>query len=396
MKNRILFLFCVALLLASCKKQAPEKETPASPVASTTVTTVKYADGFSLQHFKNYTLLEVSEAFPEANQIFRYALIPAATATQEKDSSEEAQLIKLLRDQGVDAIIKTPISKVVVTSTTHIPSLEMLGVIETLKGFPNLAYISSTLARKRIEQDSILELGQNESLNTELAIELQPDAVITFGVAGENKSVNSLQRAGIPVLYNGDWVEKNPLGKAEWIKFFGALYNKEQEADSIFKHIEQSYAATQRLLANITTRPTVLSGAMYRDVWYLPKGDSWQAKVLADAGGAYLWADTEGTGSSALSVESVLEKAQRAHYWIAPAQYTSYAKLKSDNPVYAQFEAFKNKKVYTFAKATGAAGGLLYYELAPNRPDLVLRDLAKILHPERIPAAFTFFSPLDE
>ncbi len=97
-----------------------------------------------------------------------------------------------------------------------------------------------------------------------------------------------------------------------------------------------------------------------------------------------------------MSIESVLEKGQQADFWIAPGQYTSYSKLLSDNPAYAQFDAFKNKKVYTFAKSKGATGGLLYYELAPNRPDLVLRDLTKILHPELVTEAFTFFAPLDE
>lgn len=396
MKKRVVFFFYMSFLFLSCKEQASEKDTSTSLVTEPTMLTVNYAEGFTLQHFESYSLLEVSEAFPSDIKTYRYALIPATSSSQAKNVIEEARLIKLLRSQEIDAIIKTPITNIVVTSTTHIPSLEMLGVIETLKGFPNLDYISSPLSRKRIEQGAIAELGQNESLNTERAIELHPDAVITFGVEGENKSVNSLQRAGIPVLYNGDWVEKNPLGKAEWIKFFGALYGKEQKADSIFKHIKQSYLETKELLGSVADKPTVLSGAMYRDVWYLPKGDSWQAKVLADAGGSYLWADTAGAGSNALSVESVLEKGQTATYWIAPAQYTSYAKLKSDNPVYAQFDAFKNKKVYTFAKAKGSTGGVLYYELAPNRPDLVLRDLVKILHPDLITTPFTFFAPLDE
>ena len=394
MKKYLALLIYLPLLIISCKEQAQQEVDTQKDAVTLAEVTIDYAEGFSIKKFANYTLLEVSEAFPNASKTFKYALIPAS-ASQENEK-EESQLIKALRAQEIDAIIKTPITNVVVTSTTHVPSLEMLGVIETLKGFPNLDYISSPLSRKRIENGDIVELGQNESLNTELAISLNPDAVITFGVEGENKSVNSLQRAGIPVLYNGDWVEKNPLGKAEWIKFFGVLYEKEKEADSIFKHIKNAYEQTKVLLDGVTHKPSVLSGVMYKDVWYLPKGDSWQAKVLADAGGNYLWADTEGTGSNALSIESVLEKAQTADFWIAPAQYTSYAKLKSDNPVYAQFEAFKNKKTFTFAKAKGATGGVLYYELAPNRPDLVLRDLAKILHPDLIKEDFTFFSPLDE
>jgi len=257
-------------------------------------------------------------------------------------------------------------------------------------------YISSPLSRKRIENNQIKEVGQNGSLNTELTINLNPDAVVTFGVEGENKTLNILNRAKIPVIYNGDWVEKHPLGKAEWIKFFGVLYGKEKEADSIFNHIEKQYLDAKKLVQNVSKKPTILSGAMFKDIWYLPKGDSWQATVIEDAGGNYLWSQTEGTGSIALSIESVLDKAQNADFWIAPSQYTSYSKLVSDNKVYGEFDAFKNQKIYTFAKAKGATGGLLYYELAPNRPDLVLKDLISILHPELLTEKTTFFTPLDE
>ena len=198
------------------------------------------------------------------------------------------------------------------------------------------------------------------------------------------------------MIYNGDWVEKHPLGKAEWIKFFGVLYGKEKEADSIFNHIEKQYLDAKKLVQNVSKKPTILSGAMFKDIWYLPKGDSWQATVIEDAGGNYLWSQTEGTGSIALSIESVLDKAQNADFWIAPSQYTSYSKLISDNKVYGEFDAFKNQNIHTFAKAKGATGGLLYYELAPNRPDLVLKDLISILHPDLLAQKTTFFTPLDE
>jgi iron complex transport system substrate-binding protein len=208
---------------------------------------------------------------------------------------------------------------------------------------------------------------------------------------GSNKSLKTIEKTGIPVLINADWRETHPLGKAEWIKFFGALYNKSKEADAIFKTIESGYLETKKLAQNVTQKPTVLSGAMYKDVWYLPHGESWPAQLIKDAGGHYLWADTKGTGSIALNIESVLEKGQDAQFWIAPGQFGSYNKLKEANPVYASFDAFKNKKVYTFTSKKGATGGLLYYELAPNRPDLVLKDIVYYLHPELVPEYTPYF-----
>ncbi len=393
MKKWLSCLLIATSILISCTEKVPETSIKKEAHSKTTVA---FANGFSIQKFKNYTLLEVTEAFPNSKKSFTYALVPDGNFRPSVEEDNAPDLNTLLKQKKIDAIIKTPVEKIVVTSTTHIPSLEMLGVAHTLVGFPNRDYISSPLSRKRIENGEITELGQNESLNTELAINLEPDAVVTFGVEGENTSINSLQRAGIPVLYNGDWVEKNPLGKAEWIKFFGALYGKEKLADSLFTAIKNDYLSLKKKVQTIQDRPTVLSGALYKDVWYLPKGNSWQAQILQDAGGDYLWSDTEGAGSIALSIESVLDKGQKAEYWVAPGQYTSYTKLESDNPVYGEFEAFQSKRVYTFAKGIGEKGGVLYYELAPNRPDLVLKDLIKILHPELINQPFTFFAPLDD
>lgn len=370
MKHLLLLL---SILVISCKKQ-----TNTVAQAAGKAVTIDYAQGFSIIDYDTYKVLEVTKAFPNSTDTLRYTLLP-------KNYKVDLAL------PANNTTLFVPIETVVVTSTTHIPSLEMLEVAESLVGFPNLDYVSSTLSRKRIEDHKIKELGQNESINTEVLLELNPDAVVSFGVEGQNKSLDVAQKAGIPVLYNGDWVEQDPLGKAEWIKFFGVLYGKEELANELFAQIEKDYNATKQLVHNITEKPTVLSGAMYKDVWYLPKGDSWPARLINDAGGNYLWAHTEGTGSLSLSVESVLDQGQQATHWVAPAQYSSYSAMKTANTAYEHFDAFKNKKVYTFASKKGATGGLLYYELAPNRPDLVLKDIVHYLHPDILPDYKPFF-----
>ena len=371
LKHFTLALFFLFTL--SCK----ENKASFTPTQGTPVS-IDYAQGFLITEFDDYTLLEVSRAFPNSTDTLRYALVPKINSF----SSKIPENIP---------VVPIPLETIVVTSTTHIPSLEMLEVAETLVGFPNLDYVSSTLSRKRIANNKIKELGQNESINTEVLLELNPDAVVSFGVEGQNKSLEVVQKAGIPILYNGDWVEQDPLGKAEWIKFFGALYDKNELAESLFKQIEKDYLDTKKLVAQVSTKPTVISGAMYKDVWYLPKGDSWPARLIKDAGGKYLWADTAGTGSLSLSLESVLDKGQQATHWVAPAQYSSYDTMKKANTAYEHFDAFKNEQVYTFAAKKGETGGLLYYELAPNRPDIVLKDIVHYLHPELLPDYEPFF-----
>ena len=140
-----------------------------------------------------------------------------------------------LSADAYDAIIPTPIESIVVTSTTHIPALEALGVLNKLTGFPDTRYISSKGARQLIESAKIRELGNNETLNTEMVIELNPDVVVGFSISSENKAYQTLERANIPVVYNGDWTEETPLGKAEWLKFFAPFFGLEKKSGSYFR-----------------------------------------------------------------------------------------------------------------------------------------------------------------
>ncbi len=344
----------------------------------------KYAEGFKVTSHETHNILTVSNPWPKAEKSYRYALIPKS----------EAPKITLNKDE-FDGLIITPVQKIVVTSTTHIPALELLGVEQTLVGFPGTDYISSEKTRTRIDNGDIREIGKNEGINTEVLLELRPDVVVAFGVDGTNKSMEIIEKSGIPVIYNGDWVEKSPLAKAEWIKFFGTLYNKEKEAEAIFKQIESDYLEAKQLASEAESQPTVLCGAMYKDVWYLPNGTSPEAQFLKDANTNYLWSDTKESGSLALSFEAVFEKAKNAELWLSPSYYSSYEDLKDSNDHYTEFDAFQNKSIYTFSNTTGKTGGVLYYELGTSRPDLVLKDMIKICHPELLTDYEpTFFKPL--
>ena len=375
----ILLLF----FIISCKQ---DKKIGLQTDSNKTADVISYAKGFYVEKSdQGITTLKITSPWPNAESQLTYALIP----------KEKLASISLNEDE-FDAIIPVPVERIVVTSTTHIPALEALGVDHTLIGFPDTEYISSKKTRKRIDSGEIRELGNNESLNTEMVIELNPDVVVGFSINSQNKTYETLKRSNIPVVYNGDWTEETPLGKAEWIKFFAPFFEKEIEADSIFKAIETSYQNTKKLAQTAINQPTIISGAMYKDVWYLPGGKSWAAQFLRDANANYLWQKTSETGSISLSWETVLEHGEAAEFWIGPAQFTSYEDMSNSSKHYEQFQAFQRKNVFTFSATKGATGGLLYYELAPQRPDLVLKDLIQILHPELLPNhKSTFFKPLD-
>lgn len=343
---------------------------------------VEHAQGFEIIQYDAFKILKVLDPWPDADQEFTYVLVEkGATLPEELEYDEK---------------ITIPVENLVVTSTTHIPSLELLNEQGSLVGFPGLDYISSEETRKLINSGEVKELGKNEAINTEILISLDPDVVVGFAVNGNNKTFNTIQKSGIPVVFNGDWTEESPLGKAEWIKFFGALFNKSEKANRIFEEIETSYYQSVALTKKAADVPTVLSGSMYKDQWYVPYGNSWSAKFIEDANAEYIYNNTQGSGSNSLNFEKVLNDAQNVEFWIAPGQFQSYEQLLETSPHYAQFEAVKNKKVFTYNNTLGETGGTIYYELAPTRPDLVLKDLISIFHPELLPDYKpVFFKPLD-
>ena len=380
MKHQFLLLIILFGLL-NCKNE-PKKQLKV-PISKKHIQS-KYAKGFSVKDLGTYKILEIFKPWPNAEKSFKYVFI-------NKENAAKTSFIK----GEFDGIIIQPIEKIVVTSTTHLPALELLGVEETLVGFPGTDYISSESIRQHIENGFIRELGKNEGLNTEVLLELNPDLVVGFGIDGNNRSLETIKKSGIPVIFNGDWVESSPLAKAEWIKFFGVLYGKEKEADSIFNNIENDYLEAKQLAQNVKSKPTVLSGAMHSDIWYLPNGTSTEAQLLEDANVNYLWRNTKGSGSLKLNFESVFVKANAADIWLNPSNYSSYNALKNGNDNHSMFEAFKNKNIYTFTNTTGKSGGVLYYELGMARPDLVLKDLIKICHPELLKNyELQFFKPL--
>jgi len=366
MIKKILLVFSL-LFLISCKNTTEEK----LPVSSTeNKIKTDFATGFDVVKEEGYSLITINMPWRNAAKPFKYLLLDKGVKIPENISYNE--------------LIRVPVEELVVTSTTHIPALEALGVLDKLVGFPNANYISSVAARKLATEGKIKELGENENINLEVLLDLEPDAVVSFGVNGSNKTLNNIQKSGIPVLYNSEWLEQHALGRAEWIKFFGFLFKKEDKANVIFNQIKEDYFAAKKLAKTVSKRPTVLSGMPFKDTWHIPYGNSWAAQFIADANAEYLWADKKGKGSIALNFESVLERAKNADYWIAIGSYDNKEQLLEGNSHYQQFDMFKKNNIYMSNKK-GATGGLLFYEVAPTRPDLILKDLIKIFHPELLP-----------
>ena len=375
MTKQLLGVIFILTLFSSCKKKTPQ---PTKTEDRFVAIPLKYAKGFGLFKNADITRIDVYNPWPNATDTLRLFFAPGKTL---KKTSKT---------------IQTPIKRLIACSTTDIPLLEALGEVSKLVGFPETDYISSKKTRALIDQNSVREIGSLMHLNTETVLDLSPDLLIGFSSQKENKSFQLLERSGIPILMNGSWLENHPLGRAEWIKIYGVLFHKEKEAEAEFNTIEKKYLELKQLSLQATNIPSVISGNMYKDVWYMPAGESYAAQLMQDANTNYLWKDSKGTGSLSLSFESVLDKGQQAEYWIGGGSFESIATLTDFEEKYNLFEATKQHNVFSKDLKKGAKKGILYYEQGALRADWILADLISIFHPELLPNhQFHFYQKLN-
>lgn len=327
---------------------------------------------------EDFWVVTVTQPWTGADQGFRYLIL-------EEESQADSE--------DYDAVIQLPINDVVLTSTTQIPHLDLLNQSTKLKGFPNFDLISSKKVWELIDQNQVVDLGSGPSANIEMLIELEPDWVMISTLGEDLKNLEVLNRSGIPAVINGEYVEQHPLGRAEWIKFTGVMLGDLDGATAVFEKVEKNYLSALELITKTKdlTNPTVLSGVLYQDVWFAPGADSWGAQILKNAGGDYIFKDQTGTGSLELSYEFVLDEGMDADFWIGSADFSNLTEMAGAEPRYRTFDSFKNGKVYTYTGKKGPKGGLEYFELGYMRPDWVLRDLIKILHPELLPEYNLYF-----
>lgn len=371
---RILFIVPVLFLLC-CKEKSEEHKSVDQNVSRQTG--LKYASGFKVSKIGNSKLLEVTYPFQGATSGFRYLLVPRGDSVPPHNEDTK--------------IIYTPLDNIVCTSTTHIPLLDYIGETDKLIGFPTTDYISSEKMRERINAGQVTDLGVDKGINLERLAVLKPGVVMGYVMSSDYGQFKKMEELGIPVVINSEYLEKHPLGRAEWIKFMALFFNKENEADSVFQIIEKNYLDTKSLTDSLGNNPSVMSGIVYGDAWFLPGGQNYASKILKDAGCEYLWGDDASNGYLQLSFEKIFERAHRADIWVGTGQYKTLKELKAADNRYTKFTPFKNKNVYTDDARKGARGGSEFLELGYLRPDIILKDLVKIAHPELLPGHQLYF-----
>lgn len=375
MKKFFLFSIFFLFLTFSCSQKSERVEEKQSITASNRTdfnyhTVLKYAEGFDV---KNYPAHKEIYVFNPVGKDTLATYITALHGTELHDS---------IKNKGI--FIPVPAKTIACLSTTSVGCVEILDLQEHLIGAGSPEYIWDEKIQKRIAVGKIREIGRGMGFNIESIVELAPDLLIQNYMDKVDADGN-LSKLGIKVLYNNAWKERSLLGRAEWLKFVALFFCKEQLADSIFYEVERNYMQIKEVAKTASSRPFVMYGYDYKGVWYLPQDSTYVAQTIRDANAIFKGA---GNGSSSVpkSFEEIYELFHNAEYWLSTrAKIQNMKEFLSSNERYIQFDATKNNKVYLNNKREKPTGGNDYWESGINRPDLLLKDIVKILHPELYP-----------
>ena len=264
--------------------------------------------------------------------------------------------------------------KIISLSSTLNGMISILNARDQLYGISNVNYVYDAGIRKRFTSNKLKEYGDEAALSVEKIVSSKANMILYSGFGDEFPNSEQLNKLGFDIIPIYDWRETHPLGKAEWIKVVGILVGKEKEALQFFETVKQKYAETKALVSSVKSRPSVLAGYLYGDVWYTPSGDSYMAKLLSDAAADYTHADTKGTGSAEFSMETILEQDRETEYWINPG-ISSKKKIDEVMPHARHLKAYK--KIYCYSTMLNK-----YWERSAAEPHLLLSDLIHIFHPE--------------
>jgi iron complex transport system substrate-binding protein len=369
-----LFVF-IFLIVCSCKSNLKRNEKRVD-----TGINVKNAERFDIQQKSGYKILVIKNPWQGAVNVNQsFYLIKNGSAIP----------------PGVDSanIIRTPVKSIICMSTTYLSMISALHEEKTIAGVSGSDFVYDKELVHRIDNKQIEDIGYESNLNKELVIKLSPDLVMVYGVGSESAGyLNKLKELGIKVVFNADYLENNPLGKAEWIKVFGALYNKENEADSIFNSIADKYNEIKLFVEkNIKVRPSVLLGLPWKDTWFVSPGNSFISRMIHDAGGDYLWKDTESEISMPYGIENVFIKAIKADYWINAGSANSRIEISGIDNRLRELRSFQRGNIFNNNSRISINGGNDYWESGNMNPQIILKDIASILHPDLFPGYKLFY-----
>ena len=408
--KKLYILLCgatVALLMAACQGG---KTAAADADAGDTLemkyakllTIVKHGDGEETSDAAEgidyqYAEALVANPWKAGTMLHRYILIPKG-----EEGDKTVAMLAKRRSTGARCTtdtVRTPVERSAVFIAPHCQLMYELGCQQVIRGVCDLDYINIPDVKKRAAlsgntsaQNPILNCGSSMAPDIERIIALKPEAILLSPFENSG-GYGKLDKLHIPIIEAADYMESSPLGRAEWMKFYGMLFGNEEgksngisgscepKADSLFAKIEKEYLSLKAQAAGYTKGLSILTERKTGNVWYVPGGQSTIGILLKDANARYIFEDDQHSGSLAMSPEQILAKGKLVDVWAfkyfggAPL---SQAQLLQEYDGYKALAAFSRGNIYQVDTST-----VPYFELTSFHPELLLREFIILAHGER-------------
>ena len=326
-----------------------------------------YAQGFKLTYADQYLLADIQDPQNEESTTFHYAFVKRGA-----------------KPTGIPAdytVIELPIRSVICMTSLQLSNFIKLGALDRVVGITSTRHLFNKEMNERLKSGKTAKIGIEGNFDNEVIMSVNPDVI--FISPFKRGGYDTMREIGIPLVPHLGYKEMTPLGQAEWIKFIGLFIGQEEEANEKFAAIEKHYNDLKQLAADVKKRPVVFSGEIRGGNWYAVGGKSFLAELFRDAGADYFLKDDPRSGGVTLDFETVYSQAESADYWRIVNSYDgtfSYDALKSLDPRYADFRAFRDKGVIYCNMREQP-----FYESMPMEPEIVLEDLIHAFHPDLLP-----------
>ena len=366
-----------------------------------------------------YAEVNVANPWKAGTLLHRYILIPKG-----KEGDETVTRLALQRTSGMGCTtdtVRTPVERSAVFIAPHCQLMYELGCQQAIRGVCDLNYINISDVRKRAASagkassgnasagNSIVDCGSSMAPDIERIIALKPEAILVSPFENSG-GYGKLDKLHIPIIEAADYMESSPLGRAEWMKFYGMLFGKDKNisttavgkaseaavgkaseatlpascelrADSLFAQIEKEYLNLKAEAGKLPKGLSILTERKTGNVWYVPGGQSTIGILLKDANARYIFSDDKHSGSLPMSPEQILAKGKQVDVWAfkyfggAPL---SQVQLLQEYDGYKALAAFNRGNIYQVDTST-----VPYFELTSFHPELLLREFIILAHGER-------------
>lgn len=332
-------------------------ENEAEPESQTTeVLEVKYSNGFSVEYLED-GIKKMEDA--DGRVIM---MVPDGEKLPEEY-------------ENADVILEGDLETVMTASSTQVCLLRAVDELDAIVAVTNdRATWTIEEIPKAMDAGKIAYVGNHNAPDYELITSLNPSLVFVYsGNSGQFDLMAKLDELNINYIVCNEYMEDDPRGRMEWMKIYGALFNKERIANAFFdravKNIDEVMEKAEK-----QDKPKVVWGMVNDGKVYVPGNDSYVGKMIEMCGGDYVFKDMKGAGSSTITLEEFYAGAKDAEIMIYSSMeaYTpNIEALIETAPIMENIKAVQDNKVWCL-------GDDFYQSI--DLTDAVISDLYSIFH----------------